>query len=342
MNSKKVVLIIAVIILFFVCVKVIPDFTEKNEKTEKYGFLMDTQVRIVVYDKGNYDNEVQKCYELISDIDKTMNTYNEKSELAHLNKHKEASVSESLYSVIEKSVEISKKTDGAFDVTVKPLSELWNFKNATVPSYEEISEAKASVSYKNIEFKNNNTIVLNNNAEIDLGGIAKGYAADKAIEFLSNCGIKNALVDIGGNIKIMGNSHKKNNGFLLGIQDPKESNGISLGAILLKDKTLVTGGIYERNFSSGGKLYNHILNPKTGYPIENELLCVSVISDNSCEADSYATALMILGEEKGLNLVNNTYGIECIMVKQNGEIVLSSGIAKEQFEIRNDNYFIKE
>ena len=342
MHNKKIILLILVILLLLVCIKVIPSLSENNNKTEKYGFLMDTQVRIVIYDKGNFDNEAQKCYELISGIDKIMNTYNEDSELAKLNKTGHSSVSDYLYVVIKKSVEISEKTDGAFDVTIKPLSELWNFKNAKVPSESEILQAKSVVSYRNIELKENNIVALNNGVGVDLGGIAKGYAADKAVEFLKKSGIKNALVDIGGNIKFTGNSDKRSEGFLVGIQDPGEKNGISLGAIRLKDKTLVTGGIYERNFTSDGKLYNHILNPYTGYPVENELLSVTVISENSSEADAYATALMILGEEKGLKLLNSTNGIECIMVKKNNEIVLSEGIKKEQFEIRNDKYFIKE
>lgn len=342
MRNKKILLLISILLLLLVCIKVIPSLSEKNNKTEKYGFLMDTQVRIVIYDKGNFDSEAQKCYELISGIDKIMNTYNEESELAKLNKTGNSSVSEGLYEVVKKAVGISHKTDGAFDVTIKPLSELWNFKNAKVPSEAEISKAKSFVSYKNIEIRENNVVVLNNGAGLDLGGIAKGYAADKAIEFLKKSGIKSALVDIGGNIKFIGNSDKKNEGFLIGIQDPNEKSGISLGAIRLKDKTLVTGGIYERNFTSDGKLYNHILNPSTGYPVENELLSVTVISENSSEADAYATALMILGEEKGMKLVNSTNGIECIMVKKNNEIVLSKGIKKDQFEIRNNNYFIKE
>ena len=298
-------------------------YKNNNIPTEKIGYALDTQIRLVIYDK-NADEIIEKAYNEILRLDKLFSNFNKESETARLNNKKELTVSDELSHLIDSGVAITKETKGVYDLTVYPLSSIWNYKNEAVPSLDEINEALKRVDISNIQ-KEGNKVALKNDASIDVSSIAKGYIADYIIDFLKHEGIKNALVDAGGNIKVMGNSPKTKDGFTIGIKSPFDERGSSLGTINIKDTSIVTSGIYERNFVKDGRLYHHIIDIKTGYPSESDLASATIICKSSENADAYATAVLIMGSKKGMEFIKSNPSIEGILVTRNNEILVSDG-----------------
>lgn len=304
---------------------------------EKIGYALDTQIRIIVYDKNVDKNAVNEAYNEILRLDRLFSNFNIESETAKLNKLKKLTVSGELKKVIEEGVRVSEITDGNYDITVFPLSEIWNYKKATVPDINSIKSARDKVDYKNVKI-NGNEITLINDAEIDVSSIAKGYIADCIIDYLKSRKIKSALVDAGGNIKVLGSPDGKKEYFKIGIRDPDMTKSVPMGNIKIKNKSIVTSGIYERNFTYNNKLYHHIIDIKTGYPAESDVLSASVISESSMQADAYATSIVAMGSEKGLELIEKTSGFECIIVTKDNHIILSEGM--QDFELTNNEYKI--
>ena len=232
------------------------------------------------------------------------------------------SVSDDTLHLLEKSVYYGSLTDGKFDITVCPVSELWDFKNQIVPNRSEIAEALKSVDYHSIEIKGNTANL--NGKKIDLGGIAKGYIADKVISYLEGKGVKKALVNLGGNIKVTGK-------FNIGIRKPFTEE--ILLNMPLENKSAVTSGIYERYIEKDGEIYHHVLDPATGCGVKNELSSVTVIGENSADCDALSTACLLLGTEKGKAIIENTAGTEAIFISREGDITLTAGLYRENDKI---------
>lgn len=335
MIMKKSLIIILILLIFAGIIW--GNYTDNNKPAEKIGYALDTQIRIVVYDKGANSDILNKAYDEILRLEKVLSNFNESSETYILNKNKELIVSDELKSIILSGIEITNKTGNNYDLTIYPLSELWDYKNKTVPDKYKIQEAKNLVGIENVLISDCKVTLLNN-SKIDVSSLAKGYIADKVIELLKNNGIKNALIDAGGNIKVTGSPNKKNDSFKIGIKDPGKKEAESLGYLNLKDKSIVTSGIYERNFTYEDKTYHHIIDPWTGYPSESDVVSASVICENSMIADAYATAIVVMGADKGLKLIQENKDLECIIVKKDNTVLISDGI--KDFRLTRDSYKI--
>ncbi len=212
--------------------------------------------------------------------------------------------------------DIAKASDGAFDFTVGKLTKLWNigFDNARVPDKKEISDALMSVGYDRVTL-DGNTVRVASGQEIDFGAIGKGYACDKAKEFLENSKIKKAVISVGGSLLFHG---KKSGGWTVAVRDPFSENGI-FGTFVFDGGFVSTSGSYERYFEAEGKKYHHILDPATGYPAESDLVSVTVIADGGALSDALSTACFVLGFEKGEALLIR-YGASGIFIHKNGEV----------------------
>ncbi len=313
------------IVLFLIAGVLWGSFLNTSGTYEKIGYALDTQIRIVVYDKKDYTLAVEEAYNEILRLDKLFSNFNEESETYKLNKNKELTVSEEFLNLIKLGMDITIDTEGIYDLTVYPLSSLWNYKWETVPKKNEIINAKAKIGISNIII-DGNKVILSNECEIDVSSIAKGYIADYIIDLLKSKGVKNALVDAGGNIKALGNSPKNKDGFIIGIKSPFEEMGQTVGSITVKDKAVVTSGIYERNFEKDGKLYHHIIDISTGYPSESDLVSATVICENSAMADAYATALVIMGSKKAMEFIEKNSHIEGILITKDKSILTSDGV----------------
>lgn len=238
-------------------------------------------------------------------------------------------VGEDAFEIIRRSLEYSRLTSGLFDITAGPLIKGYGIMTdkARVLSREEINKALKLINYKDILIDDGNRSVKLKRAGqmIDLGAIAKGYAADRAIEIYKECGIKSALVNLGGNVKILG---KKADGTLwnIGIQDPDKPTGKYAAVIQVEDRTVVTSGDYERFFKSGGKKYHHIMDIRTGEPSQSDLKSATLVCRSSIEADALSTACFVMGLKKSLKFLKKLRDIEGIFITKQGKITATPGL----------------
>lgn len=306
---------------------------DSENKKDVEAFALDTVVSFSVWDTDDevLNEAVSLCYK----YDKLFSKSVEKSDVYKLNHSggKPVIVDDETVYLIEKSVEYSKLSNGNFDITIMPVKELWDFKseNPKVPSNEALSAELKKVGYENIVI-NGNEVTLKNGAQIDFGGIAKGYIADKIKEHFEKNGVKKAIINLGGNVLMIGQKNADNL-WTVGIQHPDKERNESLGTVKVKDKSVVTSGVYERYFEVDGKIYHHLLNPFDGQPANNGVASVTIISDNSLQGDVLSTTCFVLGYEKGIELIESLENVEVIYVLDDLSIKTSSGIDKYDFEV---------
>jgi thiamine biosynthesis lipoprotein len=247
--------------------------------------------------------------DLLSKVNQKMSTYLSESELSLFNKGgtEWTEMSPETFTVIYYGLGLSRKTDGAYDITAGPLVNLWGFgpkKKQEVPGQMKIDKVKETVGYHLLEAREKGHKLRKKHKDVyvDLSSLAKGYGVDKVSMFLMQKGLKNHLVEIGGEIKVSGQKNKKGAAWRIGIETPKKgsSPGDSLNLIVpLKDAAMATSGNYRNFFKVKDKSYSHTIDPRTGKPVEHLLFSVSVVARDCMEADAWATALMVLGPEKG-------------------------------------------
>lgn len=255
------------------------------------------RIKIYKMKKEKAKGMIDKAFREMARIDSITSTFNKESEVFRLDREGKGVISSDLKRIIERALYISEITQGAFDITVYPLEDLWGFYsgNYRVPSDSEIKETLKRVGYKNVILKGDSLWLLNH-AKIDLAGIAKGYAVDRAIEVLKKEGVSIGLVDAGGDIRVFGN---KKGGFKIGLKHPRREGIFKVFTI--KGGAIATSGDYEKFFIRDDKRYCHIIDPTTGYPV-NRCASVTIISEDAMGADGLATALFVLGPEKGMKI----------------------------------------
>lgn len=223
-------------------------------------------------------------------------------------------ISDELYDLVKTALFFAENTDGAFNPAIGPLVKLWNIgfdnqeldeeKKTRIPTQEEIDSVLPLLDYRNIILQKNTIFLQKKGMRLDLGGIAKGYAADRAAELLKKAGIVNALIDLGGNILTLG-TNKKGENWKIGIRNPNIGKTNSVMTLMLTNKSVVTSGNYERYFKENGILYHHILDWKTGYPVKTNVNAVSIICEKSVYADALSTAAFVLGNAKTQHLLQS-------------------------------------
>lgn len=301
---------------------------------EKRIDLMGTHISIKIY--GDYSEKIlEKCVDLLYHYNSIFSMYDKNAELYKFNANKSLeyiSVSDDLFYLINQGIKHSLPKDSMLNICISPLVKLWNigFADASVPSQEEIDSTLDYTKPQLIVLDHENKKIkkLNKDLQIDLGALAKGYIADKLIDFLEQSGVKSAIVNLGGNIKVLGLAfHNPDLYFHIGLQDPKEKRGNHLLKLLLNDKSIVTSGIYERKLEADEKIYHHILDPKTGYPIESDMASMSVISDTSLDGEIWTSRLF----GKNFEYIEKTSKIEnidIIVIYKDNTIKYTQGVKK--------------
>ncbi|WMT43262.1 FAD:protein FMN transferase [Paenibacillus sp. D2_2] len=238
------------------------------------------------------------------------------------------------------AVEFAKRSNGLLDPTAGRLVSLWNIghEGAHVPTAADIAAMQKLCDYQKLELnKDKHELYLTEKGmEIDLGAYGKGFAADVVYKYLADQGFNSAIIDLGGNIYAMGQKPGGKD-WTIGIQDPDQKRGIPIGNVPINDKTVVTSGIYERYFIENGKMYPHILNPKTGYPAENNIGSATVIADSSTTADTMATILVLMGVEDGLKFAESIPNTEVLFITKDKKLYATPGF-KEMLNKTNDSY----
>lgn len=284
----------------------------------KTGLYFDTIIKIDIYNSTN-TALLDQCFQYCETFENTISRTIETSEISQINNAngEPVIVSDMTIELLQKGIEYGDLSHGKFDITIAPLSELWDIKNnpGIIPDESEIQKALSHVNYKNIQINGNEVTLLDPEAAIDLGGIAKGFMADQLKEFLISEGVESALINLGGNILTIG-SKPNGSPFKLGIQKPFDKQGIPITAVDCIDSSLVSSGVYERYFVLDGIRYHHILDTETGYPYKNGLLGVSIISPKSVDGDALSTACFALGLEEGIELINSLENIEAIFITE--------------------------
>lgn len=311
--------------------------TEESLQTYALGTIC-TQT---VYDG---DTSVMKSSEqILYDIDARMSRYRDGSEIDAVNESADfVKISEDTEYVIKTAQQVSELSEGAFDISMGILSAEWDIvNNPHVPTAEKIAADLAQVGYEKIVLENGE-IKTPEGMIIDLGGIAKGYAADALAKKYREAGVKSALINLGGNIYAIGNKPDGSK-FLIGIADPDNSTDY-FAVIEIADTALVTSGAYERNFTApDGTFYHHILDPKTGYPADSGVISVSILSDNSTLADALSTAVYILGADKGIELLESIPNADGIIVRNDKTVVCTKGfLEKYSLKITNSKYKLED
>jgi len=311
------------------------------ELESSYRLVMGTFAHVVVVAKDT--ETARRCIETafaeIDKVDELMSDYKSDSEIGIVNKNAAehaVQVGEATFEVLQRSVEFSRLTEGAFDITVGPLVDLFRAakEKQVAPEQEEIEKAKSKVGYEKLILdKTNKTVQFTvEGMRLDLGGIAKGYAIDKAIEAMKKNGALGAMVDIGGDIRCFGVPAKGKDRWLIGLQDPNLNEDSSGGLVLklrIADGAIATSGDYQQFVLIEGKKYSHIIDRQTGSGAEGPS-SVTIIADNATDADALATAVSVMGTEKGLALIEKLPNTEAIVVPSGPkpESIKSTGAAK--------------
>ena len=321
---------------------------------KKASLSMGTVFEATIYAPDKYvaEKTFNDVFQEINRLDYLMSNYKKESVLSELNKNasaEPANCNKELASVIEQSLQYSDITDGAFDITIGPLMKKWGFfkKQGRIPNKEELESVLESVSYKNIIIeektikslaKNPVTVKTvhfkNPDTRIDLGGIGKGYAVDRAVSVLKQNGISSALINFAGNIYTFGTPPGKKS-WVIGLQHPRESEGL-LGTFEIKDKAVSTSGDYEKFFTIEGKRYSHIIDPRTGNPVKG-IVSVTIVTGNATRADALSTGVFVLGLEKGMDLIEQLPDVEGIIIYEDTDSRLSTKTSSGMQDLFKNN-----
>lgn len=307
--------------------------------------VMGTTLEITVYRPASQSaqaaEDLEAAYQEILEIDTLMSLYRPESELAQLNASAGQgafAASQKTFDVIAASNHFSRISDGAFDISVKPLVDLWGFydvTNASVPEPKAIEAALSRVWFDSVAYnEDTRQVTLEAGVGLDLGAIAKGYAVDTAIAALRTRGVPAALINLGGNVGVLGLAPGERP-WVIGIRHPRSDKLI--GKVSITEGAVATSGDYDRYFEVDGQRYSHLLDPRTGYPVDG-LYSLSVVALNATTADALSTAAFILGPEDGVQLLSDCVGAEGFLVQAGGgstdlAAVMTNGLTGEVFEL---------
>ncbi len=309
----------------------------KEKPLESESFLaLGTTCTISLYGGGQqYFTESEN---IISGIENRMSVNIEDSEVSSVNAAAGKSgvrVSDDVFEVISAGLKFSELSSGTFDISIGPLVSLWGIggSGTAVPPEEKILDALSHVDYRKVKLEADNTIYLpEKGMALEPGGIAKGYAADAVAGYLRSSGVKSGLINLGGNVLALG-TKPDGSSWRIGIQNPDSARGDYIGIVKVEDKAVVTSGKYERFFiGEDGKRYHHILSTETGFPVENGIAQVSIITAESMTADAMSTTVFSLGLEKGLKLAESMPELEAIIVMEDDTVYLTEGM-KQSFSL---------
>ncbi len=295
------------------------------EPIHKSSFLLNTFVDITLYDTDDaaiLDHAMDICKDYEARFSRTMKT----SEIYKLNHRAPGeavfTLSEETADLLSEALRYCELSDGAFDITIEPLSSLWDFSGEKnqIPDLERISQAVQKVNYKNLRLEGNTLTFLSPDTTLDLGSIA-----DKIKDYLTEAGVKSAVINLGGNVLCVG-GRPDGSPFQIGLQKPFAERAELAEILTVTDGSVVTSGVYERNFIIDGKNYHHLLNPKTGYPYENGLISVTILSSSSSQGDGLSTACFSLGLERGMELINSMEGVYACFIDENYNLYYSDGM----------------
>ncbi len=330
-HSHKFIIHLAIVLLIaaiFSCT------AKEKELLRRTQFLMGTLVEITVreMDFEKAQSALSSAFEEIQRLEKLMSTHLADSEISRLNDlaggKSSLTLSPEVLEVIRRGIYWGNKTNGTLDISIEPVSRLWHFDNDTpsIPSTQALTEAARLVDFREIEIVESNVRLKQQGMSLHLGAIAKGYAVDRAMGILEKNGIRHALINAGGDLKVLG-ERKDGQPWKIGLQHPRQPEKM-IASFTLSHKAVATSGDYQKYFIKDESRYHHILNPKNGMPAKKMISC-TIIAETVMDADALATAVFVLGPENGMALVESLDGVEGMMVTESGSTLFSENFKSQ-------------
>lgn len=334
------------------------------EPISQTGFYFDTVITITLYETPEIGREhcnelLASCFSLCEAYENMLSRTKAGSDVWKLNHAGGTAVTvhPETAQLLQKAIDYCKQTDGLVDITIAPVTDLWNFSSDhlleiqaadaqhassskheqantadtaslhNVPTEEQLNSLLSHVDYRNIHIDGNTVTLSDPQAALDLGCIAKGYIADQLKSYLQQQKVSSALLNLGGNLLTIG-TKPDGSAFMLGIQRPFATSGQTIAALPVTDASLVSSGIYERYFEADGILYHHLLDPSTGMPRCNDLLSVTILAKSSADADILSTAAFLMGLEKGMAYIESLPDVEAVFITEDYELHPSSALSE--------------
>lgn len=301
----------------------------KEKSASRDIFAMDTYMTLTAYGE-NTEKALNEAVDEINRIEQLVSTGIDSSEISQINKNGKGSVSETTGYLIKQSKKIYDSTNGVFDITIYPIMQAWGFptEKYRIPGKAELKKLRDQMGADHVLYdeKKQEVTLDKKGMQIDLGGIAKGYTSSKVMDIFKKNGVSSAVISLGGNVQVL-NAKPDGSDWRVAVENPADT-GSYLGVLSIKDKAVITSGGYERYFEQDGKTYHHIIDPSTGYPANNGLTSVTIVSDDGTLADGLSTSLFIMGPEKAQEYwKKHSDEFDTILVKEDGSILVSEGIA---------------
>lgn len=319
----------------------------REEPYSKESFSLGTYIRIRVYDKGK-ETALKAAFDRIDELESKLTTdsKDQSSEIEEINRQagiQPVKVSSDVYQLVKTAAAYSEKSNGGFNYTIGAITQLWRIgrEDARKPEQAEIAAALQKVDFHKVSFSDEEQTVFLQEAGmyIDLGAIAKGYITDEVVKTLQDQGVTSAILDLGGNIYVLGKNPNQEDGlWSVGVQDPNLARGVTIGSLKTTNQTIVTSGIYERKLEVGDQVYHHIFDSTTGYPYENDLASVSIITDQSIDGDALSTLVYSKGIKAGLDYVEQETdnSTNAIFVSKDNHVYLTKGL-EGNFQLAKGN-----
>lgn len=309
--------------------------TSDAAPVSKSGFYFNTIITVTIYQDVS-DDIMDECFALAGQYENYFSNTIPDSDISQINASggTPVTVHDETIELLQEGISYGVLSNGRFDITIGKLSDLWDISTKAlleetdadmIPKESEIAAALSTVDYRNIKINGNTVTLSNPDTQIDLGGIAKGYIADRMKEFLNENGITSGFINLGGNFLALG-AKQNGDAYVVGIQKPFAEDGAVLASVEVTDQTVVSSGVYERYFTVDGTHYHHILDISTGYPYETNLLGVTIITNESVDGDALSTTCFSLGLEDGMALIESIPDTEAIFITDDYELHVSSGM----------------
>ncbi len=333
---KKCISITSILVFLLVIIITQTGCAEKEvSAVSKTSYYMDTICEIDIYDMEDMSQEaaedaIDQAFSLCAEYELLLSATREDSDIYKLNHAggRPYTCDERTVKVLQKGLHYAEVSGGRFDITIGKATALWDFhdEDPKVPTEQAVEQAMEGVGYKKVKIDGNTVTLGNPDMEITLGGVGKGYVADRAAECLEELGVTDAVINFGGNIITIGD--KCGADFKIGVEKPFTENGEIVGYVTVADAAVVTSGIYERGFEADGVYYHHILDVKTGWPVDTDVNSVTLIGKKgtSADCDAMSTICLILGTEEGLAFIEEVEGVEALFVDKDGNLKKTSGL----------------
>lgn len=306
-KQKKIVAALVLATILVILTYIFNNYLFQQEPLVKNGFYFNTIIAIQLNDSQD-ESLIDTCFDMANTYEHYFSRTLEGSDIYNINHANGAPVEvhDETAELIRYGIAFGDLSDGVFDISIGALTDLWDIpnNNGTIPAQTQIDAALATVDYRQITVDGNTVTLGNPDAALDLGGIAKGYVADRMREYLNANGACEGFINLGGNVLTLGQK-ANDEPYHIGIRKPFGEDGETITAVDVTDRSIVTSGRYERYFEKDGHIYHHILDPKNGYPYDNGLNGVTILSDSSMAGDALSTICFALGHEKGTEFLSS-------------------------------------